>query len=503
MTTMGRSLRFHVDSRVPPLMWLARITRDAPIVDVTLGTSVQCGDGYFFEGTWSGDSGIEALAAASTVFGSGMAVSGADLLVVTPSHTMSGAYVADLGSEIVASNSVVALLVATGLRLDPRTDYPGRFGRVMEGFGNSPIEIPTTEAPIRFHYYRNVRIDGAGMVSEVGKPSERPFDTFADYRSRLSDAVGSALANAGGRPSAVSVSAGYDSTAVAVLAAENGCQQALTFRAGRSTRRNGGDTADSGEDTANRLGMAAAVFDRSAYLDRDDLVEAEFLATGMSGEDVVMSAFEPFLVRGVLLTGTQGNGIWKRNGSKRTDLSRQALDGASLHEFRLRADFHFVPVPVFGMSQRPSVIDIGNSPEMKPFSIGGGYDQPISRRIPEEAGLPRDSFGVKKRAVSAVIHTDGERALSAATAADVRRFAAAEGTPVTYPPFRREARWRRAALKIGPHIRAHKLVADLRWQHKRRSHFQPEIGNLLFRWGVSAIRPRYASLEAKADHRDQ
>jgi len=500
MSDMGRTFRFRVDANLPPLMWLARIHRNAPIVDVTLGTSVQCGDRFFFEGTWAGDGDVAALPTAMTVFGSGIVASGSELLVVTPTHAMSGVFVVDQAGVLSFSNSVVALLAATGLELDRNADYPSRFARVMEGIGNSPIQIPTSTVPIRYHFYRNLRVDEAGDVTEVAKPVEAPFSSYADYRRRLSNAVGSALANAGGRPSAVSVSSGYDSTAVAVIAAENGCQQALTFRAGRATRRNGGDTADSGEATARRLGMAVDVFDRTSYLHRDDLVEAEFLATGMSGEDVIMSAYEPFLRHGILLTGTQGNGIWKFRGSKRTDISRQALDGTSLQEFRLRTDFHFIPVPLFGMSQRPSVIDITVSPEMEPFSVGGTYNQPISRRIAEEAGVPRGTFALKKQAASAVIHTEGEQALSAATAAAIRRFAAAEGTQVVYPAFRREARWRRAALKFGPKVRANRLVTELRWQHKRRSHFQAEIGNVLFRWGVSVVRPRYANLESTPDH---
>ena len=90
----------------------------------------------------------------------------------------------------------------------------------------------------------------------------------------------------------VSVSSGYDSTAVAVMAAENGCRQALTFREGRRSKRTGSNIADSGEQTAARLGMDVRVFDRPAYMSREDLPEAEFLATGLSAEDVVMSAFE-------------------------------------------------------------------------------------------------------------------------------------------------------------------------------------------------------------------
>lgn len=47
-------------------------------------------------------------------------------------------------------------------------------------------------------------------------------------------------------------------------------------------------------------------------------------------------------------------------------------------------------------SQWPSIYKINNSQEMEKYSIGGQYDRPIPRRIAEESGVPRDSFGIKK-----------------------------------------------------------------------------------------------------------
>ena len=41
-----------------------------------------------------------------------------------------------------------------------------------------------------------------------------------------------------------------------------------------------------------------------------------------------------------------------------------------------------------------------HSDEMKEWSVGGEYDRPIPRRIVEEAGIARESFGMKKMASS-------------------------------------------------------------------------------------------------------
>ena len=306
--------------------------------------------------------------------------------------------------------------------------------------------------------------------------------------------LASVFANADGYEPHVSLSSGYDSTAVAVIAAENGCRRVLTFSEGRLTRKSGKDTSDSGEANAQRLGMEAAAFDRLAYLKRDDLPEAEFLATGASGEDVIMSAYESSLGRGMLLTGSQGNGIWRVGGSTRTDLRRSGLDGASLHEYRLRADFAFVPLPTFGLTQRPSVMAISASEEMKPWSVGGRYDQPISRRIGEEAGLPRGSFAARKHAAAALIHDEGEKVLSPTTRRAIREFAAASGEQFRFPERFRPTRLHRAALKGAPRIGAGSLVADMEARRRALVHFEPEVGTLLLRWGVSVIRPRYESL---------
>ena len=171
-----------------------------------------------------------------------------------------------------------------------------------------------------------------------------------------------------------------------------------------------------------------------------------------------------------------------------------ALDGCSLQEFRLRLDFCFVPLPVFGLSQRPSIMDISASDEMKPYSVGGYYDQPVSRRIAEEGGIPRGTFAVSKQATSALIHSEGESVLAPASAAAIRAFAAAEGTAVVYPPRARGPFWERLVMRVGSNIGASQVVNDIKRRRKRLNHFQPEIGNLLLRWGVSVVSPRYDAL---------
>lgn len=491
-TRSGWRLTARAERSLPPLAWLARIERDRATVDVTCGSSVRSTDSSVFEGTWSGDLGIDDLGQATTVYGSGVVVDAGGPLVITPSHTAAGVFAVHNRGALLVSNTLSGLLAAAGLELDPAADYPGRFVTVLDGASASPIELPTSGNPIGYHFFRNLRLDGDEVV-QVGRPREGRFVAFADYRARISASLGSALANARPYQPVVSLSSGYDSTAVAALAAEHGCRRAFTFRVARP-RRDGAPAHDSGEATAHRLGMEAEVFDRLAYLARDDLAEAEFIATGMSGEDVVMSAYEPAIRRTVLLTGTQGNGVWRAGGRHADDASRSAMDGMSLHEFRLRRDFLFVPLPTFAVTERSSIAAISRSPEMRPWSVGGHYDQPISRRIAEEAGIARGSFAVRKRASSALLHSDGSAALAPATRASITEFAAAEGRRVEFPVRFHVRRWHRLVITLAGSLGAQRRVAGLAARRRRLVHFEPEIGTLLLRWAVALVRPRYDAL---------
>lgn len=73
-------------------------------------------------------------------------------------------------------------------------------------------------------------------------------------------------------------------------------------------------------------------------------------------------------------------------------------NGLGFCEYRLiRGVFH-CPVPFWGFARADDLFELSHAPEMKPWSIGGSYDRPIPRRILEEAGVPREMFGMKKSA---------------------------------------------------------------------------------------------------------
>ena len=312
---------YRVSADLPPLFWVARIA--PPLIEVTCGKSVRRATDAFIEGTWSGGSELREVALASTVYATGIVLTGDGPLIITQSHVQECLWVAQRPDATFISNSIAGLLQYSGQRLDPNFAYPNvlyRAGplkhldqegepRLVNGYR---LTVPTLDGPIDALYCENFRICRDGRL-EVSRKSRQPtFVDFADYSRRLRDATRSLMANAQGYSAVIALSGGYDSTAVAAVVASVGGRRAVGVR----TARRHGDGAlvdDSGASTAARLGLEFNVYDRLDYLSRTDLPEAEFLFTGMSGEDVVVSAFESELRRALLFTGHWGGRMWSES----------------------------------------------------------------------------------------------------------------------------------------------------------------------------------------------
>lgn len=187
------------------------------------------------------------------------------------------------------------------------------------------------------------------------------------------------------------LSSGYDSSAVTVLAHEAGTDEALTFH----PDRNGAD--DRGTGVATALGIKVHVVDSDAWRERR-LAEVPFLVANAGGQNVQFAGAEELLEGRLLFTGFHGDTAWGKQG---TDLGpnfvRDGFGGLSLTEYRLWAGFLSAPIAFWGGRQVAQLHAISNSPEMQPWDLSDDYSRPICRRIVEEAGAPRDAFGIGKR----------------------------------------------------------------------------------------------------------
>ena len=494
---------YRVMAELPPLAWVARVK--APRVAVYCGGSVRCSDSGFFEGTWAGPPGIAVVAKSATVFGSGMTVADGDLLIVPPSHTHDGAFAIRDGATTVVSNSIVALMAAASIRLDPAAPYPTVFCQVAElkvatedaqtgRLPRSLFTIPAQPEPIFAMYYENVRIDPDSRLTQVRKPREPPFGSFTDYRERLFEATRSLIANGIPYEPVVALSAGYDSTAVAAVASRLGCRRALTLTTARSFD-DGGTIADGGAEVARALGLDCEPFDRLAYRERADLPEAEFLASGMSGEDVVFSAFEPRASRTILLTGFWAGDLWVKSKHYPQPYLPGDFSGCSLSEFRLRTDFIHVPLPCFATIQARAQHPFVSDADMHPYSVGGAYDRSIPRRLAEEGGVPRGSFARTKQAATVLLHREGRAAFAPQTVSAIETFAAAEGRRATFARQPRTGRAQRGLIRAAYGLHVPRVVRRLERRRQLAVTFEPDFGALLFRWAVSVVRTRYRMLE--------
>ena len=100
----------------------------------------------------------------------------------------------------------------------------------------------------------------------------------------------------------------------------------------------------------------------------DGFPEAEFLASGYGGEDVIFAGAEPVLAVRVLLTGYHGDRVWSLNADHISDdLRRGDPSGASLLEFRLERASCTCPSP---SSARAITGRYGPSPTPRRCSLG-------------------------------------------------------------------------------------------------------------------------------------
>jgi hypothetical protein len=220
-----------------------------------------------------------------------------------------------------------------------------------------------------------------------------------------------------------------------------------------------------------------------------------------------MKGFEKHLPGRLLVTGMHGDGVWglRYAASKphpmRRDLVRRDAAGGSLGEFRYRVGFQHVPLPCFGATSFPDIHAISCSAEMRPWTLGTGYDRPIARRLAEERGVPRALFGTRKNAVTVLLNSNDRvrSLLSSSSRESFERFVAAHA--------RERSRAKTAIYRLlyGLHfllripiVKANALLHRLRIPMRLRSpvpelfHQNPGMPSFLVHWGLGLVMQRYA-----------
>jgi hypothetical protein len=451
---------------LPPLAWLVEAfpSGEARLLH---GRGVQVHAHGFREGCMAAPDGDD-LATAAEVFGSGLSTRGDRWIFVPPSHTLEALYLYRHRRGFSISNSLAFLTAHHGLLPPWSSSYGARFASAMLGIdAYDRLLWRTPEGDVVRFIYDNVELAPDGRFETVRKPMPPPFGSFEEYVAYLRRTLALAFADAAPYRPLATCSSGYDSACAAALLAALGTREAVTLRNAR-----GGDV-DSGKPIGELLGFTVHEFERPGDVAGpfDDL--ADFLATGMGGEDYCYQAFGQMLPGRALVTGFHGDKIWDVNTKPNTVLVRGDVSGASLQEYRLRMDFVHIPVPMIGARRHPEIAAISRSAEMEAYRLGNDYDRPIPRRVLEGAGVPRTLFGQRKKAASIHLFKDrggpvwgaaARRDFDAAMPAEWARRFARDPARVTWALRFRGYRWLQRHARNAPRVRAlqHRLVRNWR-----------------------------------------
>lgn len=509
---MGLTLAFEKLPHLPPLSWCARVLRGGQVT-VRHGSGVETRADGFVEGAWDGDFHAFDFDRAQSLAGSGGRLRAGAMIFAAPFHPLERIFSLRRDDEILLSNSLVFLLSEADDQLDIR--HPHYFfdllGSVRKGIAAPPARLRTAAGgEVELYPCCNLALDQRLGIQRIDKPCSTPPEDYAAY-FRLLLATTQAIAQNAAAPQRLAdyrlvaaCSKGYDSTATAAVAALAGCREGVTYvqSAGVSGHPLSGVSEDQGDDSGTpalrALGMSVTEYRRTDIANLPGHPRAEFFFSPVSSTDASSRVMEEQLRGAVLVSGRHGERYWgptsrcsRRNLAEVDDCH---LSGHALAEFRLRTRFIHLPIPYIGALHGPAIHRITHSAEMRPWKLGSGYyDRPIARRIAEEAGVPREFFGQRKRGAGLTL-----KRLSAESQADFERFLETE-VPA-------DIRQTLDPRPISERLGAHRKLAYLRTQyahwplagtalnllHADRLHALWNSTSLYgFHWGYSKLQGRY------------
>lgn len=367
------------------------------------GPRVETHAGWFCEAVWAGEYASGGFDLTDIVSGSGGRIRDGSITYVSSASTVDRLVSTQINDRFFVSNSLPCLLAAADGSVDPA--YPGYYEdliTIIHGLDRYRPFISSTIGTIRLTYFDNLLWNGKDLKVEAKPAICRNFDSFKHYRTFLSGSLTLLAENMGARERKYpyrmlsTLSSGYDSPTVTVLAKEAGCSEAICIDKAR------GGSDEAGEVIASFLGIHPLRVERNSWRETS-LPEPPFILGEGMGTDIPFKSAENALRGRVFLTGYHGDAVWAKKGKYLSEkIVRGDPSGLSLTEYRLWPGFIHCPLPFFGVKNIQSINAISNSCEMRPWDVSGDYTRPICRRLVEEAGVPREFFGQQK-AVAGVL----------------------------------------------------------------------------------------------------
>lgn len=402
--------------RLPRLAWLATVDPASGDTIAYHGASVECGDRWMVEGVWDDAFERADFHRSAHFFGTGIRVADGRVYFVPPSSPIGPLLYCTYRERVVVSNSLALLLGYTSAQLDPAHDYHRETFAIRHGVRSYVREFVVAHPEITTfrQLFDEALVLGDGEATCVSLRPAQPIPSFAAYRALLSQALGRLRENwrsprrRVAMTALATISSGYDSAAAAALVKDLGVETCFTARRSNthvprwlSPRA----AIDDGKPIADRLGM------RTTYLDRRrsrvTCDEVFFLAPGCAPTSLALHSLARSVERrgvvAVLFTGFLGDEVWDMHPTdqayRRADILRGDTSALMLSEIRLKSGFVVVAVPSLGARSLRDLEALAEAPEMAPWRLGGAYDRPLARRILDEAGVPRQLFGQRKKAV--------------------------------------------------------------------------------------------------------
>lgn len=384
----------------PRLAWLARCESHANAIHVTHGAGVDCHQNWFCEAVWDAPYQQGNFDRSDLVFGSGGRIRD-DAATFVSSATTVDRLQHTTGDLTWVSNSLPCLLEAEAAQLDPGfRGWLEWFESITRGIATPHPDLPLTSGSARLVYHDNLEWNGHNLKRVPKHNPTRDFSSFEGYRSFVQGAlkrIGDNLRSdhrANQWSWLGTISGGYDSAASAVMAREAGLRRVMTLTESRP------GIPDSGEHIAAALGLDCRVIERLAWQQQTHL-EPLFIAADGQGKEILFAGASDASKNRVLVTGVAGDSAWGSNDVARNgDLARSNHSGLSLTEYRLHAGFLHLPVPFMGLRQHADLTRLSQAPELAAWDVGGRYSRPIPRRVVEESGVDRNTFGRRKTGAS-------------------------------------------------------------------------------------------------------
>lgn len=493
---------FRENTRLPLLSWAVEIENGRAVVHH--GPKLERGENWFVDGCWAGPFEPERSQLCLGFFAFHGWMDGDDLVIDTP--PLERLFFYKNGSRVLISPSVSFVLALAGASFDPEyPDYIYDSVRSISCLAENRNSIPLRGAgALEAVINRRVRIGPDLAMRDEVKLLERDFRSFEEYQSflaetlrRLEENAASPRRQRGTYRMMCSVSRGYDSVAVCGLLADAGYREAITLAV----------PEDCGDVIGKHLGVQTHVLESEAYRKMSSIPEAEFLAAGFHGQDLCLAGAEAHLTGKLFVSGISGDKVWgKDRPPEPFDLSWSNGSGFQLTEFRWRIGSLHAALPFSSIFSRKSLLEISKSKEMERWSVGGGYDRPIPRRIAEERGVPRESFGLAKRGLITMHFYGSDKAVM-----EMFSKASLEAFERFYARARRERSFKTKAARaaiyvlyrierfVGHKLKRAGVLKEIPCSFARKHHQWPGRHSYLFCWATETVKERYAkALETNA-----